>query len=48
MPEVISKYPDVVLHVLEGAGDRCGVAAEQRILKKCSPERFCSLPTGEI
>jgi hypothetical protein len=45
MPEIISKYPDVVLKVLSGDGARCGEGATQKILKKCPPERFCSLPT---
>ncbi|HEX3035029.1 MAG TPA: hypothetical protein VHT73_07820 [Thermodesulfobacteriota bacterium] len=48
MPEIISKYPDTVLKVLSGAGARCGEGVEQNILKECPPERFCSLPTGEI
>jgi hypothetical protein len=48
MPEQISKYPEVTLKVLKGAGARCGEGADQQILKKCPHERFCSLPTGEI
>ena len=48
MPEQISKYPDVTLDVLKGAGGRCGEGAQQNILKQCPAERFCSLPTGEI
>lgn len=48
MPEQISKYPDVTLQVLKGAGARCGEGAEQKILAQCPSERFCSLPTGEI
>ncbi|CDY79307.1 hypothetical protein BGLT_02003 [Caballeronia glathei] len=48
MPEQISKYPDVTLQVLKGAGAKCGEGAEQKILKQCPAERFCSLPTGEI
>lgn len=48
MPEQISKYPDVTLQVLKGAGARCGEGAEQKILTQCPSERFCSLPTGEI
>jgi hypothetical protein len=48
MPEQISKYPDVTLSVLKGAGAACGEGAEQKILKKCPTERFCALPTGEI
>lgn len=48
MPEVISKYPEITIRVLEGAGARCGPEFQPRILTKCPPERFCSLPTGEI
>lgn len=48
MPEQISKYPEVTLSVLKGAGARCGEGAEQRILTQCPPERFCALPSGEI
>jgi hypothetical protein len=48
MPEQISKYPDVTLKVLKGAGARCGEGTDQKILTKCPPDRFCSLTTGEI
>jgi hypothetical protein len=48
MPEQISKYPDVTLDVLKGAGARCGEGAPQNILKQCPAERFCALPTGEV
>ncbi len=48
MPEQISKYPEVTLQVLKGAGARCGEGAPQKILTQCPTERFCSLSTGEI
>jgi hypothetical protein len=48
MPEQISKYPEVTLQVLQGAGGVCGKGAEQKILTRCPAERFCALPTGEI
>ena len=48
MPEQISKYPDVTLTVLKGAGAICGEGAPQNILTHCPGERFCSLATGEI
>jgi len=48
MPEQISKYPEVTLDVLKGAGAVCGEGAPQKILTRCPDERFCSLPTGEI
>lgn len=47
MPEVLSRYPEVVIEVLRGSGARCGPGQEQTILKACPPERFCSMPTGE-
>ena len=48
MPEQISKYPEVTLKVLKGAGAVCGEGAPQKILTQCPAERFCSLSTGEI
>lgn len=48
MPEQISKYPQVTIKVLKGAGARCGEGVEQQILTRCPPERFCALPTGEM
>ena len=48
MPEQISKYPEVTIKVLKGAGARCGEGVEQKILIQCPPEQFCSLPTGEV
>ena len=48
MPEQITRYPNVTLKVLDGAGARCGVGAKQEILTKCPRERFCSLQSGEI
>lgn len=48
MPEVITRYPDIVLKILRDAGIECGTGAAPEILLNCPPERFCSLPTGEI
>lgn len=48
MPEQITKYPDVTLQVLKGAGAACGEGAPQKILTQCPKERFCSLPSGEM
>ncbi len=48
MPEQITKYPEVTLRVLQGAGARCGPDVERNILTECPPERFCSFPTGEV
>ena len=47
MPEVLTKHPEVVIKVLEGAGVRCGPGQQQKILTKCPPSRFCSTPAGE-
>jgi hypothetical protein len=48
MPEIISKYPDIVLQILKEAGIQCGTGAKQQILVNCHAEKFCSLPTGEL
>jgi hypothetical protein len=48
MPEQISKYPDVTIEVLQGAGARCGPDVPKRILTKCPSERFCAFDSGEI
>lgn len=48
MPEIISKYPDIVLQNLQEAGIKCGTGATQKILLNCPAEKFCSLPTGEL
>jgi hypothetical protein len=48
MPEQITKYPDVTIDVLKGAGAVCGEGAPQKILTRCPAARFCSLPTGEV
>jgi hypothetical protein len=48
MPEQITKYPEVTIKVLQGAGAHCSEGAKQQILKQCPRERFCALPTGEI
>ncbi len=48
MPELISKYPDIVLQILKEAGVECGTGIKQQILVNCPAEKFCSLPTGEL
>lgn len=48
MPEVLTKFPEIVLQILKQAGIECGTGATQKILAQCPPERFCSLPSGEI
>jgi hypothetical protein len=47
MPEIITKYPEIVIQILKVVG-KCGFGVKQQILTTCPPERFCSLPTGEI
>lgn len=37
-----------MLQILREAGIKCTSGAKQQILTTCPPERFCSLPTGEI
>ena len=48
MPEIITKYSDIVLQILSESGAECGTGVVQRILTACPSEQFCSLPTGEI
>ena len=48
MPELLTKHPEVAIQVLEGGGARCGPGQEQKILKQCRPERFCSTSSGEL
>jgi len=48
MPEIVTKYPEIVIKILREAGIECGTGAPQTILTACPAERFCSLPTGEI
>lgn len=48
MPEQISKYPEVTLSVLKGAGARCADGAKPQILTQCPAEQFCALASGEI
>ena len=48
MPEVVTKYPTVLIQELKDVKAKCGEGSPQRILKKCPYDRFCALPTGEI
>ncbi|EKD72197.1 MAG: hypothetical protein ACD_45C00739G0004 [uncultured bacterium] len=48
MPEIITKYPEVVMQVLQGSGAKCGTGEKQKILTHCPPGQFCSLPAGEM
>lgn len=48
MPEIVTKYPKIVLSILKEANINCGTGAPQKILKSCPKENFCALPTGEL
>lgn len=48
MPEIVTKYPEIVLDLLQKSGGKCGVDAPQKILTSCPPEHFCSFPAGEV
>jgi hypothetical protein len=48
MPEIITRYPDLVLLELRSAGIKCGAGAKQQILTACPRDRFCAAPAGEI
>ncbi|EKD71310.1 MAG: hypothetical protein ACD_46C00219G0006 [uncultured bacterium] len=48
MPEIMTKYPSVVMDILKANGAKCNVGAKQQILTTCPPEQFCSLKSGEL
>ena len=49
MPEVLTKYPDIVIEILNDVPViNCGPSVPRKILKQCPPEQFCSLPAGEL
>ena len=48
MPEVVTRYPEVLIQELKDAKGKCGEGRPQQILKKCPRDQFCALPTGEI
>lgn len=48
MPEIVTKYPEIVLKLLKEANIKCDTGEKQKILTTCSPDKFCSLPTGEL
>lgn len=47
MPEVLTRYPDIVIDLLTGMGAKCGQGTPQ-ILKKCPTDSFCQVPNGEL
>ena len=48
MPEIVTKYPEVLIQELKDAKGKCGEDIQPQILKACPRDQFCSLPTGEI
>lgn len=48
MPEIVTKYPDVMIKILKDAHGKCAEGKTPQILKTCPPDQFCALPTGEI
>jgi hypothetical protein len=48
MPEQLTKFPEVTIHVLRSAGAKCGDGSVQEILTRCPADSFCKLPGGEI
>lgn len=48
MPEIVTKYPDVVLKLFKDAHIKCGVGKPQNILTTCPKDQFCALPRGEV
>lgn len=48
MPEIITKYPDVVLRLFKDVNIKCGVGKPQNILTTCPKDQFCALPRGEV
>jgi hypothetical protein len=48
MPEVVTKYPEVLIQELKDAGGKCGQGLQAQILTRCPKDQFCVLPTGEI
>jgi hypothetical protein len=48
MPEIITKYPETALKILDESGMECATGATQQILTSCPPNRFCTSSVGEI
>lgn len=48
MPELLTKYPEIVIKILSDANAKCGKGAPQTILTTCPKDQFCALPTGEL
>ncbi len=50
MPEVLTKYPDIVMKLLRNLGAKCGLqeTSSPTILKRCPRSNFCEVPNGEL
>lgn len=48
MPELLTKYPEVVIDILKKNGAKCNEGKPQKILTSCPSDKFCSLKTGEL
>lgn len=50
MPEVLTKYPDIVMKLLRKLGAKCGLqeTSSPTILKDCPRSNFCEVPNGEL
>lgn len=48
MPEMITKYPDVALKLLNEGEMKCGTDKKPQILITCPKNNFCVSKTGEL
>lgn len=48
MPEILTKYPEIVIKILQDEGIKCSRGEQQKILVTCPKDHFCSLKTGEL
>ena len=49
MPELLTKYPKIVMRMLSKMGAVCGKGTNKKILTHCPTENFCSIPgVGEF
>ena len=47
MPEVLTRYPNIVIDLLKGMGANCGRGPKE-ILVDCPTKNFCTVPNGEM
>lgn len=48
MPELLTKYPEIVIKIFSDAHAKCGKGTPQTILTTCPKDQFCAFPTGEL